>query len=192
MVLRVAASDIVIRGVGSIGGMSPLYIVDGIRMSAGNNFNLQDVESIEILKDASAAAIYGAQAAGGVVLVTTKRGVAGSDKMNINFNAYYGVRKPVNLYSMLNTPDYIKAKPLPAWLPAAGAILIRCLITTGQTRSTKMEAIRAIRFRYRARRLKPTTTLSANYQREGGTIIDNWFERYGIRSNADFKINSTV
>jgi len=55
-------SDIVIRGVGSIGGMAPLYIVDGIRMSAGNNFNLQDVESLEILKDASAAAIYGAPA----------------------------------------------------------------------------------------------------------------------------------
>ncbi len=60
-------ADIVIRGVGSIGGMAPLYIVDGIRMSAGNNFNLQDVESIEILKDAVRLPSMVLQAAGGVV-----------------------------------------------------------------------------------------------------------------------------
>lgn len=186
------SSDIVIRGVGSIGGMSPLYIVDGIRMSAGNNFNLQDVESIEILKDASAAAIYGAQAAGGVVLVTTKRGVAGSDKMNINFNAYYGVRKPVNLYSMLNTPDYVKAKAAsgvntggwgdPNTLPDNDWADQIYQNGSDQSYSLSLSGATA----------KTNYYLSANYQREGGTIIDNWFERYGIRSNADFKINNRL
>jgi TonB-linked SusC/RagA family outer membrane protein len=184
-----AASDIVIRGVGSIGGMSPLYIVDGIRMSAGNNFNLQDVESIEILKDASAAAIYGAQAAGGVVLVTTKRGTA-MDKMSINFNAYYGVRKPINLYNLLNTADYYTAKTAfgvatnswgdPKSLPDHD--WIKDLYTNGKEESYSLSLSGAT--------AKTNYYLSANYQKEGGTIIDNYFKRYGLRSNADYKINS--
>jgi TonB-dependent starch-binding outer membrane protein SusC len=187
-----ASSDIVIRGVGSIGGMPPLYIVDGIRMSAGNNFNLQDVESIEILKDASAAAIYGAQAAGGVVLVTTKRGSWVKEKMNVNFSAYYGSRKPVHLYSMLNTADYFKAKTAfgvstsgwgnPSSLPDND--WAKQLYTNGveQSYSLSLSGSSA----------KTNYYLSANYQKEGGTMIDNWFKRYGIRSNSDYKINSKL
>ncbi|CAG5003186.1 TonB-dependent receptor P3 [Dyadobacter sp. CECT 9275] len=184
-----SSSDIVIRGVGSIGGMAPLYIVDGIRMTAGNNFNLQDVESIEILKDASAAAIYGAQAAGGVVLVTTKRGTS-LDKMSINFNAYYGVRQVRNLYSLLNTADYYKAKTAfgvatnswgdPNTLPDND--WIKQLYTNGKEESYSLSLSGAT--------AKTNYYLSANYQKEGGTIIDNYFKRYGLRSNADFKINS--
>ncbi|MBD2753036.1 TonB-dependent receptor [Spirosoma validum] len=186
-----ASSDIVIRGVGSIGGMSPLYIVDGIRMSAGNNFNLQDVESIEILKDASAASIYGAQAAGGVVLVTTKRG-SGTDRMKINFNAYYGVRQPRNLFKLLNTPDYITAKKAfgvstsgwgdPNTLPDND--WVKDLYMNGSDQSYSLSLSGAT--------TKTNYYLSANYQREGGTLIDNWFDRYGIRSNADFKINNKL
>jgi TonB-linked SusC/RagA family outer membrane protein len=187
-----ASSDIVIRGVGSIGGMSPLYIVDGIRMSAGNNFNLQDVESIEILKDASAAAIYGAQAAGGVVLVTTKRGTMGSDKMNINFNAYYGVRQPRNLFNLLNTPDYVRAKAasgvnVGGWgdpNTLADNDWVDQIYRKGSDQSYSLSLSGATP--------KTNYYLSANYQREGGTQIDNWFERYGIRSNADFKINNRL
>ncbi|GAB4000392.1 TonB-dependent receptor [Spirosoma daeguense] len=181
-------SDIVIRGLGSIGGMSPLYIVDGIRMSSGNNFNLQDVESIEILKDASAASIYGAQAAGGVVLVTTKRGT-GIDKMNINFNAYYGVRKPLNLYKLLNTSEYFTAKKAfgvatnswgdPNTLPDND--WVDQLYTNGIEQSYSLSLSGAS--------AKTNYYLSANYQREGGTMLDNWFDRIGIRSNADYKIN---
>ncbi|GAB3968682.1 TonB-dependent receptor [Spirosoma terrae] len=183
-----ASSDIVIRGLGSIGGMSPLYIVDGIRMSSGNNFNLQDVESIEILKDASAASIYGAQAAGGVVLVTTKRG-KGIDKMNINFNAYYGVRKPLNLYKLLNTSEYFTAKKAfgvatnswgdPNSLPDVD--WVDQIYTNGLEQSYSLSLSGAS--------AKTNYYLSANYQREGGTMIDNWFDRIGLRSNADFRIN---
>lgn len=65
-------SDIVIRGVGSINGLSPLFVIDGVARGGGVDYNLKDIESIEVIKDASAAAIYGAKAAGGVVLITTK------------------------------------------------------------------------------------------------------------------------
>lgn len=60
------AAEIMIRGAGSLNGMAPLYVVDGVAQDAGFNFNMRDVESIEILKDAGSAAIYGSQAAGGV------------------------------------------------------------------------------------------------------------------------------
>ncbi|WP_198174864.1 TonB-dependent receptor [Spirosoma arboris] len=186
-----ASSDIVIRGVGSIGGMAPLYIVDGIRMASGNNFNLQDVESIEILKDASAAAIYGAQAAGGVVLVTTKRG-ATMDKISINFNAYYGVREPLHLYKLLNTADYYTAKTAfgvatnswgdPTKLPDND--WVNDLFTQGIEQSYSLSLSGAS--------AKSNYYLSANYQKEGGTLIDNYFERYGLRSNADFKVNKKI
>lgn len=186
-----ANSDIIIRGAGSIGGMAPLYIVDGIRMSAGNNFNLQDVESIEILKDASAAAIYGAQAAGGVVLVTTKRGTS-MDKMSVNLNAYFGVKKPVNLYKLLNTNDYYNAKTAfgvatagwgdPAALPNTN--WTDALFSNGTEQSYSLDLSGAS--------AKSNYYISANYQKEGGTIIDNWFKRYGLRTNSDYKLNSKL
>ncbi|MDR2556504.1 MAG: TonB-dependent receptor plug domain-containing protein, partial [Bacteroidales bacterium] len=65
-----SSADIIIRGAGSTQGMSPLYVVDGIAQGAGFEFNMRDVESIEILKDAGSAAIYGSKAAGGVILIT--------------------------------------------------------------------------------------------------------------------------
>jgi TonB-linked SusC/RagA family outer membrane protein len=186
-----AASDIVIRGAGSVGGMAPLYIVDGIRMSPGNNFNLQDVESIEILKDASAAAIYGAQAAGGVVLVTTKRGASG-DKVDINFNAYYGFRQPRNLYSLLNTNEYFQARQAfgtttggwgdPGQLPDTD--WVDELFGTGKEQSYSLSLSGASG--------KSNYYLSANYQREDGVRVDNWFERYGLRANSDYKITKRL
>lgn len=184
-------SNIVIRGVGSIGGMSPLYIVDGVRMGTGNNFNLQDVESIEVLKDASAAAIYGAQAAGGVILVTTKRG-ADQGKIAVDFNAYSGVRQPRNLHSLLNSSDYIVAKEAfgvntsgwddPSQLPNTD--WVDELYTNGKEQSYSISLSGSSD--------KANYYLSANYQREDGTIIDNRFERYGIRSNTDYSINKRL
>ena len=180
-------SDIVIRGVGSIGGMAPLYIVDGVRMSAGSNFNLQDIASIEILKDASAASIYGAQAAGGVVLITTKRGDV-RDRMDINFSANYGVREPLNLFEMLRTPDYYIAKTNfgvatsnwgdPASLPDHD--WVNSMYRSGAEQSYSLSLSGAT--------AKTNYYLSANYLQEDGTIIDNSFKRFGLRSNADFNI----
>ncbi len=86
------ASDIIIRGAGSLNGMAPLYVVDGVPQDAGFSFNMRDVASVEILKDAGSAAIYGSRAAGGVILITTQRGKAG-EKTTINANGRFGVRR---------------------------------------------------------------------------------------------------
>lgn len=97
-----------IRGVGSIySDNAPLYIVDGIPSANGlNNISPNDIEKISVLKDASAAAIYGARATNGVVLITTKQGKKG--KALITYNGTVGFQEPVNLVKMANTADYVK------------------------------------------------------------------------------------
>lgn len=107
-----------VRGQGSItAGNDPLYIVDGVQISFANQSNLNDlsplnaiapndIESIEVLKDASAAAIYGAQAANGVVLITTKRGRSGQTQIDVNFET--GVRSVERTYDLLNSEEWFE------------------------------------------------------------------------------------
>jgi len=114
------AIQIRIRGVGSISaGSDPLYVIDGVQLNTTNNssftssnplafLNPNDIENIEILKDAAAASIYGSQAANGVVLVTTKRGKAG--KTAISFNYFTGISDPIKKLNVLNSQDWIKLR----------------------------------------------------------------------------------
>ncbi len=102
-----------IRGASSLNGSNePLYVVDGVPLvggvygSASSDINFNDVESFEILKDASAAAIYGSRAANGVILITTKRGKAG--KTRFTLNTQYGVQNPTNKRGFLNAAEYIE------------------------------------------------------------------------------------
>ncbi|MCL1934435.1 MAG: TonB-dependent receptor [Candidatus Azobacteroides sp.] len=94
---------VTIRGLGTVGNSQPLYLIDGVGGDI-STLNPADIESIDILKDAASAAIYGASAANGVVLVTTKRGKEG--KANVTFDAYYGVQNVVRKAHMLNAEEY--------------------------------------------------------------------------------------
>ena len=102
-------SIIKIRGVNSINsGNEPLYVVDGITVSDLTQINIDDVESIQVLKDASSAAIYGARGANGVILVTTKSGTTGAPV--ITFDSYVGMQQAEKLYEVMNKEeitDYI-------------------------------------------------------------------------------------
>ncbi|MBN2522351.1 MAG: TonB-dependent receptor [Bacteroidales bacterium] len=95
--------DITIRGITSINKTNPLWIVDGVPADP-KSVNNADVESVEILKDASAGAIYGANAANGVVLITTKKGKAG--KNTVNFDTYYGWQQAYNLVEVADGPGF--------------------------------------------------------------------------------------
>ncbi|MBQ8502508.1 MAG: TonB-dependent receptor [Bacteroides sp.] len=98
-------SKIRIRGTGTVNDSNPLYIVDGMASESGiNHINPSDIESIEILKDAASAAIYGARGANGVVLVTTKKGKAGQATVNYEFT--YGIQNPAKKVDLLNSADY--------------------------------------------------------------------------------------
>ena len=96
-----------IRGIATVNNSAdPLYVVDGIQAGTSISFlNPNDIESIEILKDASAAAIYGSKGANGVILVTTKRGVQG--KARLNFSANYNIQSRSKTFDMLQTTDFI-------------------------------------------------------------------------------------
>ena len=100
-----ASSQVRIRGVGSINDSDPLYIVDGLAISGGIDYlNPNDIERIEILKDAASGAVYGARAANGVILVTTKKGQAGKTK--VSFDASFGWQNPWRKPSVLNATEY--------------------------------------------------------------------------------------
>ncbi|NDV83787.1 TonB-dependent receptor [Bacteroides sp. 51] len=93
-----------IRGLGTVGNASPLYLIDGVGGDI-STLNPADIESIDVLKDAASAAIYGAQAANGVVLITTKSGKEG--KAQVSFDAYYGVQNVARKAKMLNAQQYM-------------------------------------------------------------------------------------
>ncbi|NEW81443.1 MAG: TonB-dependent receptor [Mariniphaga sp.] len=184
-----AGSDIIIRGAASINGLGPLYIVDGVRMGTGNNFNMSDVENIEILKDASSAAIYGVEAAGGVILVTTKKGKAG-EKMHVDFNAYYGTRSAVNLPTLLGSKDYIKARKI------MGVEYASWNNSTANTDWMSEMYSPAVEQKYdlslSGGNEKSTYYISAGYLKEEGIRRNNWFERFSLRMNSDHKLTDNL
>jgi TonB-linked SusC/RagA family outer membrane protein len=94
-----------IRGVGTIGNADPLYIVDGVPTGDVAYLNPSDIESVDILKDAASSAIYGAQAANGVVLITTKKGKSG--EMHISYDGYYGIQNAISKVDVLSTSEYV-------------------------------------------------------------------------------------
>ncbi|MCW0483750.1 carboxypeptidase-like regulatory domain-containing protein [Gaoshiqia sediminis] len=98
-----------IRGIGSFPGSSnssPLYVVDGMYFDNIDFLNPSDIETLSVLKDASAAAIYGVRAANGVVLITTKKGSLNS-KTTITYEGYYGVQVPQNVMKMANAEQFV-------------------------------------------------------------------------------------
>lgn len=98
-------ASIEIRGVGSLSDNTPLWIVDGMITSPGVDFNPSDIESIQILKDASAAAIYGSRAANGVIIVTTKKGAKGPMKVNVSVKETFEWSPK---FDLMNASEYIK------------------------------------------------------------------------------------
>ncbi len=97
--------EIQIRGISSINGTQPLVIVDGVPSSL-DGLNPNDIESIEILKDASSAAIYGSTGGNGVILVTTKKGTSGGVKTSFNF--YRGVENPTHKLELMNSQEWME------------------------------------------------------------------------------------
>lgn len=95
-----------IRGLGTIGNSAPLYVIDGVAGGNINNLNPSDIESIDVLKDAASAAIYGARAANGVILVTTKTGRKG--RIEVAYDGYYGVQNVAKMPEMLNAKQFME------------------------------------------------------------------------------------
>ncbi len=101
-----AGSTVRVRGTTNFNYSDPLYVVDGTPVDVGgiDYLNAADIESIEILKDAASAAIYGTRAANGVIIVTTKKGSSGS--MRLNYHTYFGTQSPAKKLDLLNATEY--------------------------------------------------------------------------------------
>ncbi|HEY5589628.1 MAG TPA: SusC/RagA family TonB-linked outer membrane protein, partial [Paludibacter sp.] len=97
-----------IRGVGTIGNSNPLYVIDGVTGGDINSLNSSDIESIDVLKDAASSAIYGARAANGVILITTKQGKSG--KLEVTYDGYYGIQNVYKMPSLLNAQQYMNVQ----------------------------------------------------------------------------------
>lgn len=100
-------TDIRIRGVGSYSNVSPLYVIDGMIINGSQReLNMNDVESVQVLKDASATALYGSRGANGVIIVTTKKGKEGPVK--VDFSGSYGVQQIAKRMDMMNSLDFLR------------------------------------------------------------------------------------
>lgn len=105
------SSNVLLRGIRSLkGGNSPLYVVDGVAMSSINELNIDDVESISVLKDASSQAIYGARASNGVILITTKRGANTNNQVKISYNGYYSIQNVDPNFEIFSPEEYIQLR----------------------------------------------------------------------------------
>jgi TonB-linked SusC/RagA family outer membrane protein len=185
-----SAPDVRIRGVGSIlGGAAPLYVVDGIITDDIRNLNSNDIVSVDILKDASSTAIYGARAANGVVLITTKAGTKG--KFQVNYNGYVGVKQLVHKVQMAG-PNLFAIYSN----DAAGAPNITSADITGSsnwmdeiTRDAIMQnhnismsgGAKNYRFYF-----------SGGYLNEQGVLKGNDYQRFSLRYNHELTVNSKL
>jgi TonB-linked SusC/RagA family outer membrane protein len=180
-----AGSTIIIRGLSSLHQPAPLYIVDGVRTS-GDNLNVQDIATIDILKDASAAAIYGSAAAGGVIVITTKKG--NSAKPVINFNTRYGVTKP-KLISLLNKDQYIRLQNTLHPTFFANANHTDTLADTDWTDALYRDASEN-NYNLSIAGSSPVVNylLSGFYNKQKGIYIKNYSNIGGARINTDYKL----
>ena len=198
-----AGMQVQIRGIGSIGNSEPLYVVDGVpvindngatgeaKFNALNSINPSDIASIEILKDASAAAIYGARAANGVVLITTKRGESGEAKVSID--AYTGFQEPWRLLELTDINGYKQISDAltdNAGLPRVVALqrpeeLVN--ETDWQDEMFRTAPINNVNLSVSGGNENARFSVSSNYMKQEGILRQTDFERLSLRVNTDFK-----
>ena len=186
-----AGIQVRIRGVGTIGDSDPLYVIDGVPTKDGiNSLNTTDIESISILKDAAASAIYGTRSSNGVILITTKRGKAGVT--DVAFNSQYGVQMISNKLDLLNAKQY--ADICDEALVNAGMPKVWNGSVTGK--GTDWQDVVFQNATYQKYDLtvskgddKTQFLLGAGYLGQEGTVRYSGLERYNIRFNIDSRVN---
>jgi TonB-linked SusC/RagA family outer membrane protein len=198
-----------IRGIGSINRESePLYVIDGLPVTGGlNHINPNDIESVNILKDASASAIYGARGANGVVMITTKRGVQG--KPVISFSSYVSYSKIPRLYDIMNADEYVtfldsaykyyNSNPynivkLP--FPAAYSDSVRAshgwIDTDWQQEISRPAWGQNYDLRVSGGGENSNYMVSGDFYQDNGILIGTSMKRYTFKANSDFKFGNHI
>jgi TonB-linked SusC/RagA family outer membrane protein len=178
---------VLIRGVGSLGSNDPLYVVDGYPITGGlNNINPNDIASMDILKDASATAIYGVRASNGVVIITTKKGR--KDGVEVSFDAYASVQSEPKKYKVLNaeqwatlanqTPGFDR---LPEW---ANPSALQNVNWQDEVYRTGLRQNYNIAVRGGSDKVQ--SAFSAGYFDQKGVVLGSYFKRINLGMNIDY------
>ncbi|MBO9154054.1 SusC/RagA family TonB-linked outer membrane protein [Chitinophaga sp. GCM10012297] len=194
-----------VRGMGGFGGSEPLYVVDGVIITYSDNstsnnplstLNMADIASVNVLKDASASAIYGARAGNGVVIITTKRGKTG--KPRVTLDAYYGFQKVVKKLDLMNAGEYAAfsnasrqaaGQPVhprfsdPASL-GAGTDWQEEIFRTAPTQNYAVSVSGGGE--------KSQYFISGGYTSQDGIITGSKFNRYSLRINLDNQVTDRI
>jgi TonB-linked SusC/RagA family outer membrane protein len=180
-----------VRGISTVNDANPLFVVDGVVTTSISNISPTDIESIQVLKDASTAAIYGSLGSNGVIMVTTKKGKAGA--VVVNLDSYYGVQYSDARYKVMNSAQYKE-------YATSGAFTTPAVYSDPQyaSRSTGAETNWQDKIYQKGPMQNydlsvsggnefATFRLSAGYLNQRGVVIKTGLERYNFRVNSDFK-----
>ena len=192
--------DIRIRGEGTIGNNNPLYIIDGVPTRELSFINPADIESMTVLKDASAAAIYGSRASAGVIVITTKSGVKGKTKLDINY--YAGVQQVSNLPTMLNATQYMNVVEK-AWHNAGYSGTNPYTGDKGRSDFVNTDWLDEIFEPGYAQNIQMTASggsdqlqylLSAGYVNQNGIVVydNDKYQRFNFRTNINAKLSKRI
>lgn len=192
-----------IRGVGTTGNNQPLWVVDGVPIVQTTNItvntaantesnplvgiNPSDIESIDVLKDASAAAIYGARAANGVIIVTTKRGKEG--RTNMTYDGYYGVQSVRQTLDVLDVGEYVAlqselGRDFSAFANSPNVDWQDAVFNTVGMQSHNLSASGGTE--------RMNFNISGGYFNQDGIELATAFERYSVKANADIKVGDRI
>jgi TonB-linked SusC/RagA family outer membrane protein len=186
-----------VRGIGTVGNNDPLYVIDGVPAGGLNQINPADIESIEVLKDASAAAIYGSRAANGVVLVTTKKGKIGAPRVTVD--SYYGTQTAWRQLDLLDRDQYIDygrdllangGEPAPQRFNDLGDY--EDVNTDWQAEMFQTAPIQDHNVAISGGSETALYNVSFGYFKQEGIMRGTGFERVSFRTNTDFKINDRI
>jgi TonB-linked SusC/RagA family outer membrane protein len=189
-----------VRGTNSIQyGNEPLWVVDGFPVSNGISFiNPNDIETMTVLKDASATAIYGSRGANGVVMVTTKKGTAGKTKINYEF--YYGAQQLTKKIDLMNVKDWATQHRVFWQRFRSGALLSRAFPqdqidkmdkgTDWQDEVFRTGAIQSHNLSITGGNDKTTFAISGNYINQEGIVINSEYSKGTVSINLDHKANN--
>ncbi len=204
-------TNIRIRGTSSVNASSePLYVIDGMLVNSNGNetavgargprvgplatINPNDIESIEILKDASATAIYGSRGANGVILITTKKGKSGAG--TVNFNAYYGVQQVSNELELLNATQYADLVNDAQMNFGRNPVYVNPSTlgegTDWQEELFRLAPVADYQLSFSGGDDKTNYSISGGYFTQDGIVIGSDFERYSFRVNLERDLNERL
>ncbi|MBS1664150.1 MAG: TonB-dependent receptor [Bacteroidetes bacterium] len=191
-----------IRGIGSLLSNNPFYVIDGLpATNANRDFNANDIESVQILKDASAAAIYGARAANGVIIITTKRGKDGP--LKVGFSAKYGIQQVPKKWNLMDATQFAATNKLAYQnggvtpMASVSTAFNPAINTDWQDAITRTGAIQDYDLSFSGGSKTSSYFISGNYFKSLGTVINNDYDRVSLRVNSEgrkgiFKIGENL